>query len=381
LCCLLLSGTGCANFWEEALSQERDWSYATGWGKPDPLTVLHDNLDHTPGADGLRRAQALGRLNEPLQNGGTAKDQQLYLDILGAAAKQDSEPLCRLNAVRALGRFKDPRAARILEEVYQMPVRKPGVRDDGNVLIFTQENNSMIRMQALVALENTRDPEARHLMVRVARQPGPLGTADLTDKQQTQDDKIVAIRALGKYPQKECVDALAYVMRTEKDIALRDRALQSLQESTGKRWPLEYTAWQRENVEPLPGDPNGTFIERVGHWVPSWCAFGEPCRVSGLRAKTGRSRGSARLLTLRRPHERLEVGNGGRLVHAVIQIDDMPAAAAGLHACLGRGRHLPRRAGAQHFFIDVALEHEIWKVAPRRRQIVADAEADDVGAA
>src|SRR6516162_11079331 len=62
LSCLLLAAAGCANFWDEALSHERDWSYATGWGKPDPLTVIHDNLDHTPGADGLRRAQALGRL-------------------------------------------------------------------------------------------------------------------------------------------------------------------------------------------------------------------------------------------------------------------------------------------------------------------------------
>jgi hypothetical protein len=58
-------------------------------------------------------------------------------------------------------------------------------------------------------------------------------------------------------------------LRTEKDIALRDRAVQSLQETTGKRWPSDYQTWQKNTVEPLPGDPNGSFIERVGAWIPS----------------------------------------------------------------------------------------------------------------
>ncbi len=270
LSCLLFASTGCATFWDEVTSHERDWSYATGIGKPDPLVVIRDNADRTPNADGFRRAQAFSQLREPLQNGGTAKDQQLYLDILGLAAKQDSDPICRLAAVRALGNFRDPRAARVLEEVYQLPVRKPNVRDDGNVLIFTPDSNAMIRKEALVALEKTQDPDARHILVRVARQPGPPATADLTDRQQTQDEKIVAIRALSKYRQQECVDALTYVLRTEKDIALRDRAVQSLQETTGKRWPADYQAWQKDAVQPLPGDPNGGFIERVGAWLPSF---------------------------------------------------------------------------------------------------------------
>lgn len=274
VCSLVLANSGCAHFWDEVTSHERDWSYAFDHRKPNPLDVIRDNLDGTKGADGQRRAQALEGLREPLQNGGNAKDQQLYLDILGAAAKQDSEPLCRLNAVRALGGYRDPRAARILEEVYQLPVRKLGprgeVRDDGNVLFFTQELNSLIRKEALVALEATRDPDAHHLLVAVARQPGPPATADLTDRQQTQDEKLVAIRALAKYRQQKCIDALAYVLRTEKDIALRDRAVSSLQEATGKRWPADYAAWQGENVQPLPGDPSGNLIERVGGWFPGW---------------------------------------------------------------------------------------------------------------
>ena len=265
--CLLLAVTGCANFWDEALSHECDWAYATGIGKPNPLVVIRDNADHTPNADGVRRSQALSELREPLQTGGNARDQDTHLKILEIAATTDSEPMCRLTAVRALGKFRDPRAARILEEVYQLPVRKQKTHED-RALWFTHEINSTIRREAIAALDASHDPDARHLLIRVARQPGPPADADLEDRKQTQDEKIVAIRALGKYRQQECVDALAYVLKSEKDVALRDRAVQSLQESTGKRWPAEFEAWQRGNVTPLPGDPGDNFIQRVGGWIP-----------------------------------------------------------------------------------------------------------------
>lgn len=232
---LLHAACGCASFWEEVLSHERDWAYITGRGKPHPLVVIRDN------PDGARRAQALSELKEPLRNGGNAKDQEAYLKILGTAAREDREPLCRLTAIRALGKFHDPRAARLLEEVYQQ-----------QKLPFTPDNNSLIRKESLVALEMMHDPDARHLLIRVARQPGPASESSLSDRQQTQDEKIVAIRALGKYKEPECAEALAYVLRTEKDIALRDRALQSMEESTGKKWPASYAEWQKEGGNPQP---------------------------------------------------------------------------------------------------------------------------------
>lgn len=256
--CLLLTAPGCATFWEEALSHERDWAYITGWGKPSPILVIRDNADGAPNADGHRRGQAFSLLREPLQTGGNAQDQDAFLNILGTAAKTDSEPLCRLAAVRALGKFKDPRAAHVLEEVYQQ-----------TKLPFTSENNSLIRKEALVALEQSHQDDARHLLIRVARGPGPAPTADLGDRQQTQDEKIVAIRALRYYRQPECVETLKYVLKTEKDIALRDRALQSLEESTGKRWPAELTAWQVTDVQPLPPGDHGV-IQTVSGWFPKW---------------------------------------------------------------------------------------------------------------
>src|SRR5437868_6082832 len=66
---LLFAGAGCASFWEELVSHERDWAYITGRGKPHPLVVIRDS------SDGARKAQALGELPEPLRHGGTAEDQ------------------------------------------------------------------------------------------------------------------------------------------------------------------------------------------------------------------------------------------------------------------------------------------------------------------
>lgn len=251
--CFAMFMAGCAGVWEELTSRERDWSYVTGIGKPHPLTVVEKSTD------GARRAEALGQLKEPLLHGGNAQDQDAYLNILGTAAQTDALPLCRLSAIRALGKYKDPRAARRLEEVYQQRNMHP---------ISMPDQIAMIRKEALVALEQTGDKDARHLLIRVARQPGPSHESNLTDRQQTQDEKLIAIRALGKYRDAETVEALKHVMRTEKDIALRHRTLDSLEEATGKKWPAQREAWQNEQTPPQPiaeiRDSNP--IQRVGGW-------------------------------------------------------------------------------------------------------------------
>jgi HEAT repeat protein len=241
IACLLVGLPGCANFWDELLSSERDWRYITNINKPDPLVVIRDNDASKPNADHVRRAQALTELREPLKNGGNAQEQETYLNILGAAATTDREPLCRLAAIRSLGKFQDPRAARLLEDVFKQ-----------QKLPFTADYNNMIRRESLVALEQIHDPASLRLMIEVARQPGPPKKADRVDSTQTQDEKVVAIRALGKYHEQEAMDALAFVLKSEKDIALRHRAHQSLEESTAKRWPDAFEEWQKADVRPLP---------------------------------------------------------------------------------------------------------------------------------
>jgi HEAT repeat protein len=141
---------------------------------------------------------------------------------------------------------------------------KPRTPDDRNFIPFNQDVASMIRKEALVGLQQSHDEEARRLLIQVARQPGPLTTADFGDRQQTQDEKTVAIRALGNYKHPDCVETLKHILRTEKEIGLRRRAKESLDESTGRRWPLELEAWQRPEVEPLPNSDG--IIQNVGAW-------------------------------------------------------------------------------------------------------------------
>ncbi|MSQ93322.1 MAG: HEAT repeat domain-containing protein [Gemmataceae bacterium] len=242
--CLLLAGAGCAARWDEMLSRERDWSYITGFGKPDPLVVIRDN----PSGD--RKAQALCELREPLKHGGDAQKQDIYLKVLGETATKDPQPLCRLTAIRCLGNYKDPRAARVLE----------GVIEQQHHLFANQENNVMVRTEALVALEKIHDPDSKGRFIVIARGPGPTVVASLKDRYETQDERIVAIRALGKYREQDSRDALVHVLKTERDVALRDRALAALEESTGKKWPAQREAWQRQDVQPLPGE---SLIQRV----------------------------------------------------------------------------------------------------------------------
>lgn len=241
---LLFAASGCANFWEDVTS--RDFKMSDLWKKsPDPVEVI------TKSSDGARRAKAFAALREPLEHGGSAGQQEQYLQLLTTAAREDREPLCRLAAIRALGGYRDPRAVRTLEDVYQQ-----------SRLPFTQDFNSMIRQQALASLERNGDEETRHLLVRVARQPGPSKEASLTDRQQTQDEKLIAIRALGKYRQQECIATLAHIYKSEKDIALRDRAHDSLELATGRKLPDDPDAITAELLTPATADERN-FIERV----------------------------------------------------------------------------------------------------------------------
>src|SRR3954466_11553891 len=105
-CCLLpaaLGAAGCANFWDDVNS--RDFKFKDLFtASPPPLAVL----EHSD--DGYARAKALAALEEPQQHGGSQKDQDVYVEILSKSAVSARDPLCRMAAIKSLGRFKDPRA-------------------------------------------------------------------------------------------------------------------------------------------------------------------------------------------------------------------------------------------------------------------------------
>jgi HEAT repeats len=217
-----LSLAGCAGFWDDVFS--RDFSFKAYFSKPpDPLVVLHDNTD------GDKRARALRRLEEPKEHGGTDLEQDTVVEILVTAATREKQPLCRLAAIETLGKFKDPRAAKGLVEAFY------------NSSAFPAETATIIRCQAVTALGKTKNPLGVELLARVVREPPAEGTE--LEKQQTLDVRIAAAAALGNFTHYQATEALVYVLGHEKDVALRDRAHESLVAATGQKLPPDSEAW------------------------------------------------------------------------------------------------------------------------------------------
>lgn len=235
---------GCAGFWDEVTS--RDFHVRNWWTTDDPLIVLRDSTD------GWKRAKAIARLSDPK----TKEDQENYFKILSAAALSDNQPMCRLAAIEVLGKSKDPRAPKILEDVYVQ--RLP----------FTPELAKVVRQQALSSLELTGEANARHMFIRVARQPGADATSATADHLQTLDERLAAIRALSKYPQADSVETLIHLMETDRDVAIRSRAWDSLKTATHKDIPNDPKLW-REMFATGKEPPPPTLAEKAAGWMPN----------------------------------------------------------------------------------------------------------------
>jgi len=213
---------GCASTWDEMTS--RDFTVGMLFAKKkDPLVVLRDSND------GNERYKALAALHEPLQGGGSQKDEDAIVGILKTSATSDQEPLCRMAAVRTLGHFKDPRAADIIETVYLQN------------LTFGQEMNGLLRQQCLSSLADCGGPIALRRLVLVAKEPPANGHE--ADRQETLDRRLTAVRGLAKFKDPEAAAALASVLQSDKDVALRDRAHDSLVVCTGKNLPADSPQW------------------------------------------------------------------------------------------------------------------------------------------
>jgi HEAT repeat protein len=236
----LMSLCGCASFWDEVTS--KDFKFKDLYVKGEPMEVLRTSTD------GDRRADAIRRLKEPKQNGGSDQEQDEMIDLLAKTAASDKQVLCRMAAIRTLGRFKDPRAAKALQSAYDQasgPDTSVDVRTAaytagaGN---FVPENSAVLRCHALIAMGETKDPATVDLLVRVLKQPPVDGTAE--ERQQNLDERIAAARALGNFSQPQVTEALLQVLKKEKDVALRYRAHESLQSATGKRLPPDPQVWE-----------------------------------------------------------------------------------------------------------------------------------------
>jgi hypothetical protein len=242
---LLLGLAGGCTFCQDI---KDEWKYR--YTKPDALAALKSD-------NGNERVWGLRYLEEPLRHGSTQEKQELYVKILTDVATRDRDPLCRMQAVRTLGGYKDPRAVKALEDAYD------------KARAFPPDTATVLREQVLTSLGQTGNAEARGLLVLVARAGAREDTQE--ERMQTLDLRLCALKGLGHFKQSDVAETLHQVMATEKDVSLRDRAYLSLEEATGQHLPPDPAKWDRY----LHGTPNeraavvreaGSGFSLVGWW-------------------------------------------------------------------------------------------------------------------
>ncbi len=264
-----LCGCATAPSWDDLTS--REFAVKSLWTTPaPPLEVIAKS------SDGYARAKAFNMLDETSNR----EENDKRLQALQAGAVADRDPLCRLAALRTLGRYKsEPRAANILTEVY---LGNPGM---------SAENNAFIRQQALTSLQTNSPADAKQLFLQAARQPnGSLTGAAQRDRTEILDERLTAIRALAKYPQPDSLETLVRLIETEKDTAIRKCAHESLVTATKKDIPLDKDgkAWREfvntgrqpapqnngllaglKKFEPLPSTPSNTpgVLDKISAWA------------------------------------------------------------------------------------------------------------------
>jgi hypothetical protein len=215
-------GVGCAAYDDFSWKQ---MNFEVFHDPKDPLAVIKDDK-----AEGWARRRAIQCLKEPLANGGTQQDQDVILTVLSYCAANDNMAPCRMAAIDTLRTFKDARVVEALKDAYYRAGSMP------------PESATVIRMLALSALGDTRNPTAVDTLIRVLREP-PTEGPDV-DRQQKLNERAAAARALAHFKKYEATAALVAVLEKEDDVALRTRAHESLVSATGKDLPPDAQAWK-----------------------------------------------------------------------------------------------------------------------------------------
>jgi PBS lyase HEAT-like repeat len=271
---LLTSAAGCANFWDDVTSQKfKEHPFQTMFTTPDPVLVLRD-----PESTGDERAKAMRRLKQPTMIGGGNALLDEEMQYLTAAALNDKQPLCRLAAIETLGRFQHPQVVPTLIAAYtKLQTDATPTNPDGTPALarssqiweraFTPETVTLIQCRTLRSLGETKNPAALPTLLAAVRSE-PRKDASEAEKQQARDVRTAAVRALGNFPgDGQVAAALVQTMQSERDIALRDRAQESLVAVTGRDLPADPQVWQRylEHPESVPpAEPS--VIRTVGAW-------------------------------------------------------------------------------------------------------------------
>jgi hypothetical protein len=218
---------GCATTWDDVTS--RDFHFRSMWERTDPMTVLHEDTD------GDHRAKAMHELKEPKTNGGSDVEQDRVIEVLSQAALSDPQPLVRLAAIQTLGRFSDPRTVQLLIAAYDSAAQLPS------------EVTAGIQCAAVNALGTTRQQAALAFLLKTAAQPVSTEAVD-HEVNAARDIRLTAVRALQSYNGSvEVAAAMAQVLKTERDVAVNDRARETYVKVTGREPP--------EDNSPLPNQP------------------------------------------------------------------------------------------------------------------------------
>ena len=114
----------------------------------DPMAVIRDSKD------GNARAAPCAACASRRAHGGSQEEQDAVVAVLNYSAGHESQPWCRIAAIDALRKFKDPRAADGLKEAYYRA---------GS---FTPETATTVRCQALAGLGETGSRPAMEVLVR-----------------------------------------------------------------------------------------------------------------------------------------------------------------------------------------------------------------------
>ena len=290
---------GCAGTWDTLTSRRfRDQPFTTMQhmvAPEDPVLVLRAN----PPRDGDEIAAAMRRLKEPLNNNGTREDQDAMIDLLARTAESDPSPVLRMEAIGALGRFRDTRVPGILMGAYRSAHGRKGaelapeVRDHGVAQAglsagrrptsgierfpitgptgYPDEWVTSIRCCALDALSHTNSPEAAQFLAAVA---GGTTKDVAVEGGEDREVRLAAIRGLGKCRQPESVHALAQVLQAEAgkaDTAIVGRTHEGLVRLTGKKLPPDPEKWNEVVQAGVVLAPQPTWwdetVENAVRWV------------------------------------------------------------------------------------------------------------------
>lgn len=269
----ILCLTGCAGTYDLVTSQRfKERPFHTLFSSEEPIDVLEKVQE------GDDRVRAMRNLEEPREKGKSQETQDRVIAILQASATTESRPLCRLAAVEALSRFKDPRVGKILIAAYRNapydvppttggsdPVEQAasinGIAIKASVSAFTPDTVTSLQCRVLESLGQHRNPDSLKLLVEVASTPaerptkktGDIESASATlsleaaagpSQGDRMDVRLAAIRALGNYNNDAtATQTLVAIMQSEKDIAVRGRTHEALVKITGKDLPPEGQAW------------------------------------------------------------------------------------------------------------------------------------------